>query len=488
MEFYVDGVLHKNSNNSYWDQPASISIPDDTQLIAIKCRNTGGPAGIKVTLSNGIETSAEWKCYNKHEQGWNKHRFNDATWPNAQVVNQEWIWTAGNIKDETVYCRKFIADRKDFTWIPRTREPVIYTLSQDVMLNWEYLTDKLINKIIFSREHKITNHTIKIGMWTSEKGFKQNRVDLSTELVLKKISINNESGERISLELKQTIDDDFDKIYYCHVFYDDRISYKQGVELVAERSACKGERLQYYNNTLTFTWMYQYRYPITAVILSRIDSAGKKGDDLGYWYQNKFENDPLFKDRVVFNITDLADKKRKITLLLSNKTPGDFNLTYICRVIPADGQFCQCQLTVDDDVKVVETDNSPGLTCPEITGIVVGVSVLVPVVVIIVAIVKLRKKEARKGKFRFLIPMILIPLLCVLIAGLATYFLCKNSKGTGAVIGTPAVFGLVQLILEVVICYLASRESRPQKSKKYLGESPDEPPDKPPPYELHCSN
>ncbi|KAK6173950.1 hypothetical protein SNE40_017316 [Patella caerulea] len=109
MVFYVDGVLYKNGNSDTWDQPANVSILGDTQLVAVKCTYSR-PVGIKMTLSNGFETSAEWKCTNKYHQGWNERGFKDDTWPNAEVVKNEWIWTARKKQDETVYCRKVLGD------------------------------------------------------------------------------------------------------------------------------------------------------------------------------------------------------------------------------------------------------------------------------------------------------------------------------------------------------------------------------------------
>ncbi|XP_055958595.1 uncharacterized protein LOC130013972 [Patella vulgata] len=111
MNLYVDGVEYKNGNASDWYEPSTIIIPEDTEVVGIKCRNTEGPAGIKLSLSNGIETSASWKCYNTPEEGWNEPEFNDANWPNAVVVRDGWIWTPGNPQEDIVYCRKVIIDR-----------------------------------------------------------------------------------------------------------------------------------------------------------------------------------------------------------------------------------------------------------------------------------------------------------------------------------------------------------------------------------------
>ncbi|XP_050394267.1 uncharacterized protein LOC126812093 isoform X5 [Patella vulgata] len=293
----------------------------------------------------------------------------------------------------------------DFTWVPTTREPVNSTLRQDVELSWEYQTHKSINKISFSRQNNITNQTTDIGVWTIEKGFKQNRVDVSTELILNITQIHKRGVERISLQLQQTIIDDFDKTYYCHVVYDDHISYSQGVELVAERSTCKGKGIESDKSGTTFTWMYHYRYPIIAVKISRIDSTGKEEDYLGYWYQNKFLPEPLFKGRLVFNITEVADDRRQITLVLIDTSESDFNLTYICKVIPGDGHFCQCRLQLND-VDDLNHDNytaPTGITKPRdkiVSSInsspIIVVAVIIPVLVIIcilTTILVVRKRQ-----------------------------------------------------------------------------------------------
>ncbi|KAK6173565.1 hypothetical protein SNE40_016990 [Patella caerulea] len=122
MEFYADGVLFSNINDNDWTKSSPITISDNTQVIAVKCVDTGVVGGIKLALSNGIKTDTTWKCSATYEDNWETPEFNDGSWPNAILPtfdwgpnpaalngNADWIWTTGfQGQDTTVFCRKVI--------------------------------------------------------------------------------------------------------------------------------------------------------------------------------------------------------------------------------------------------------------------------------------------------------------------------------------------------------------------------------------------
>ncbi|KAK6169073.1 hypothetical protein SNE40_020194 [Patella caerulea] len=122
MYFYADGVQYTNKNDNDWTKSSPVSIPGDTQVVAVKCKDLHVVAGIKLALSNGIKTDTTWKCSKTYAVGWNKPGFDDSNWPNAIVPNYnwgskpaslngkaDWIWTTGyRGQDTTVYCRKVI--------------------------------------------------------------------------------------------------------------------------------------------------------------------------------------------------------------------------------------------------------------------------------------------------------------------------------------------------------------------------------------------
>ncbi|KAK6168236.1 hypothetical protein SNE40_022104 [Patella caerulea] len=105
MSFYADGVLYAQSDD--WNALSAISIPCDTTVMAIKCQDKGGIAGIKAALDNGIKTNISWKCSNTFESGWNQIGFNDSAWSFAVIQDEaswrshaaslvgkaDWIWT-----------------------------------------------------------------------------------------------------------------------------------------------------------------------------------------------------------------------------------------------------------------------------------------------------------------------------------------------------------------------------------------------------------
>ncbi|XP_050413593.1 SCO-spondin [Patella vulgata] len=122
MSFYADGVLYSNANDNNWPRSSPVSIPGDTQVVAVKCVDQGVVGGIKLALSNGIKTDATWKCSAKYEKGWNLPGFDDGAWENAILASYnwgsnpsslngkaEWIWTSGyRGEDLIVYCRRVI--------------------------------------------------------------------------------------------------------------------------------------------------------------------------------------------------------------------------------------------------------------------------------------------------------------------------------------------------------------------------------------------
>ena len=97
-------------------------------MIATKCQNTGGLAGILGSLENErgdilFVTNTEWKCSSVFEDGWEQPEFQDTSsnWQNAQKVsdhdstflwksligkislNADWIWS--QTQTMIVYCR-----------------------------------------------------------------------------------------------------------------------------------------------------------------------------------------------------------------------------------------------------------------------------------------------------------------------------------------------------------------------------------------------
>ena len=100
-------------------------MPGETQLVAIKAHNTGGPYGIKGFFAAGrlVTDGTNWKCSSTFAANWNTLTFDDSSWPAAKEITHpvnidafsgipitghgsKWIWAETG---STVYCRGFIS-------------------------------------------------------------------------------------------------------------------------------------------------------------------------------------------------------------------------------------------------------------------------------------------------------------------------------------------------------------------------------------------
>ena len=70
MKMYADGELVMSSD--VWHTADEVSLPGDTQLVAIECEDTGNIGGIKASFQGGFTTDSSWRCSAKLEEGWNQ--------------------------------------------------------------------------------------------------------------------------------------------------------------------------------------------------------------------------------------------------------------------------------------------------------------------------------------------------------------------------------------------------------------------------------
>ena len=119
--WYADGLkLDRNSNHN---QQQQADVPRTTQVIAVRCHDSGGGYGIAARLANGVVTDESWKCTSNEPDGdWTRIGYDDAAWPRA-VINApprgvfsngepyNVIWADCDGRRDgcmTVYCRKAI--------------------------------------------------------------------------------------------------------------------------------------------------------------------------------------------------------------------------------------------------------------------------------------------------------------------------------------------------------------------------------------------
>ena len=130
MTLWVDGEQRDVAGQGVWNQMSTLNIPSNTQVIGVKCVNTGGPYGIMgaITDSDGNEvlvTDNSWSCSNTADEGWETADFQEGdNWNSASYyphrnyitnsgswasmsANRQIIWTS-SAADTTVYCRKVV--------------------------------------------------------------------------------------------------------------------------------------------------------------------------------------------------------------------------------------------------------------------------------------------------------------------------------------------------------------------------------------------
>jgi len=127
MEVFLDGVKYTDPAMKNWAKTSTVSIPSDTDVIAIYGKNLGGPEGIIASTATGIVTDGSWKCSSVKEDNWMMPDFDDSKWKSADTSrgtnvapkqynwglrtnidkNAHWIWATGYpTTTKEVYCRK----------------------------------------------------------------------------------------------------------------------------------------------------------------------------------------------------------------------------------------------------------------------------------------------------------------------------------------------------------------------------------------------
>ena len=111
---YADGVFLKYTTGT--TTTSTVTLPNNTRLVAVRAENRGGAYGFILKLSNGFVTDAHWKCRSAYKKNWYKLSYNDDYWQYA--VHLIWkpftfsghgldpaivIWT--EIRTPVVYCR-----------------------------------------------------------------------------------------------------------------------------------------------------------------------------------------------------------------------------------------------------------------------------------------------------------------------------------------------------------------------------------------------
>ena len=130
MTVYIDGKYAGTNRGKI--KPMRFTLHPGTRVLAVKCVNYVGEAGILGSLDNAIVTDSRWKCTgrtrrNRLKRHWMGVLYDDSLWAqaveyfpnrgwtiwgNIGEISEEasWIWTADKGKHEETYCRRRVSD------------------------------------------------------------------------------------------------------------------------------------------------------------------------------------------------------------------------------------------------------------------------------------------------------------------------------------------------------------------------------------------
>ena len=127
MDVWVDGVPVNLPNAKVYNKEDIFQISCCTSLIAIRCLETGGKAGIVLSANNGLVSDSSWRCTRTYQEGWQTSPFQEApgVWKYADMFapndgtrafyvpgispKAQWIWIGPNDGERVyVHCRKVI--------------------------------------------------------------------------------------------------------------------------------------------------------------------------------------------------------------------------------------------------------------------------------------------------------------------------------------------------------------------------------------------
>ena len=80
MTLWVDGELTVLAGQGAWNKVSTLTIPESTRAIGVKCRNKSGPYGIMGSIqdedgSSVVVTDDSWRCRNRAQPGWERADF-----------------------------------------------------------------------------------------------------------------------------------------------------------------------------------------------------------------------------------------------------------------------------------------------------------------------------------------------------------------------------------------------------------------------------
>ena len=125
-DIYADGVFMKTINGPF--STSTVTIPDNTRLLAVRGTNTVARYGFIIKHSDGFVTDTRWKCsntqYSTHthvetDDNWYELSYNDDDWEPARVLSWPSHWAPHGLDPakiiwarayaDVVYCRGWVS-------------------------------------------------------------------------------------------------------------------------------------------------------------------------------------------------------------------------------------------------------------------------------------------------------------------------------------------------------------------------------------------
>ena len=141
---FADGVLLGSGDN--WSTTTTVTVPANTSVVTLRCRQLGGKAGIIASGPGGLVTDASWRCgpvADAERETWaaayevGPHGMEP--WGARPGVRDEafWIWDSAQTWDnnlkQNLACEKVLADFigsppsiLHFSWEPDWLELILY--------------------------------------------------------------------------------------------------------------------------------------------------------------------------------------------------------------------------------------------------------------------------------------------------------------------------------------------------------------------------
>ena len=168
LTLYADG---NNVGASSSPDVLSVTLPGQTDVLAVSCEKTSGPGGFLLSTSMCIVTDNSWLCSDTvTDTAWTEKVFDDTAWQQADQIGQNtagssfgeykeidpyahWVWYGTS---NTVFCRKTISNTPNkpvavyvSSMEECARRCLLGTACDMIQLRWVFVMHLVINAFYY---------------------------------------------------------------------------------------------------------------------------------------------------------------------------------------------------------------------------------------------------------------------------------------------------------------------------------------------------